>query len=123
MKRQGERDASLTGCTQERPAIDVTDRAVEPRCLVELVDKQIREIAAAVEHGAQLQMDGEGRCEGAEIDEVQIECLRMSCERRCGDILHDHRWDDEVWIAWNDDLDGLREIRSHHDLVAIAVQK
>ena len=68
-------------------------------------------------------MDGERRCEGAEIDKVQIECLRMRCERRCGDILHDHRWDDEVRIAWNDDLDGLREIRSYDDLISILVEE
>ena len=111
---------ALTFGTEERPAIDVTDRAVQPRCLIKLVDEQVREIDAARQR-AQLQMDGERRCEGAEIGKVQIECLCMSCEGRCGDILHDHRWDDEVRIAWNDDLDGLREIRSHHHFIAIPV--
>ena len=122
VRRRGGKETSLTVGAEERPAIDVTDRAVQARWLIELVDEQVGEIDAARQR-AQLQMDGERRCEGAEIDKVQIEYLRMRCERRRGDILHDHRWDDEVRIAWNDDLDGLREIRSDDDLISILVEE
>ena len=67
----------LTRRAEERPAIDVADRAVEPGRLIELVDEQIREIARG---WAQLQMDGERRRLRGEIDKVQIEGLRVSDE-------------------------------------------
>ena len=67
-------------------------------------------------------MDREGRGQRAQIDKVQIECLRMGHERQRRDILQDHRWDEQVLIAWNDDLDGMGGIRFDAHLVPVAVK-
>ena len=67
----------LTRRAEERPAIDITDRAVQSGRLIELVDEQIGEIARG---WAQLQMDGERRRLRGEIDKVQVEGLCVSDE-------------------------------------------
>ena len=68
-------------------------------------------------------MNGERRRQRAQIDKVQIERLSMGNERGCSDILQDHGWHEEVWIAWNDDFDGLQKVSLHRDLIAITVQQ
>ena len=67
-------------------------------------------------------MDREGRDHRAQIDKVQIECLRMGHERQRRDILQDHRWDEQILIAWNDDLDGMGWICFDAYLVPVAVK-
>ena len=105
--------------TEKCPSIDVIDRTVQSGRSIKFVNEQIRKIAT---HGAQLKMNGERRGHHAQIRVVQIECLRMSDARRSSDILQDHRWNEKVHIAWNDDLDRLGSICCDGNVVSITIQ-
>ena len=67
-------------------------------------------------------MDRERRDQRAQIDEVKIERLRVGNERQRRDILQEHRWDEQVLIAWNDDLNRMRGIRFDAHLVPVPVK-
>ena len=57
-----------------------------------------------------------------QIDEVQIATKMMSDVIHRSDILERHRWDNQIGISWNNQLNRITRVASNRNLLAGRIQ-
>ena len=112
----------VTRWAQQRPAVDLPERAVHLWRCVEPVHEQIGEGGVQRLH-LDVHRVGDERTRGGHGEVVQIEDETMGIVVHRRDILDDHRWQTSVGIARNDELDGMRRgVGAHGQLVSSPIE-